>query len=196
VTATAAAPRATATPTLAPTPTPTPTETLPPPTATLDYSRFEGQFSTYENDEFGFAFDYPAIHDQEPFQFCAPLAYGSGDGVSIEMGPGMLLSIVPAEGRTTDSYVDETLAGMYADGSYQNIEVERGATVGSLVGVGLSYRFGATNRFAAGFVFSWRGNIYVAQYLTYGGFACDVPEASVSEFDLLGLMLGSFRFNR
>lgn len=79
-------------------------------------------------------------------------------------------------------------------GGYQDIELERGATVGKLVGVGLSYRFGGTNRFAAAFVFSWQGNIYVAQFLTYGAFACDVPEASVSEFDLMGLMLRTFRF--
>ncbi len=166
------------------------------PTATPDFARFEGAFSTYTNEEFGFAFDYPAVYDEELFLLCAPRAYVSGDSTHIEMGPGTVLSILPAEGRTTDEFVDQTLAEMQASADYRDLEVGRGARAGNLVGVSLTYRFGALNRLALVFVFTWRDHVYVAQYLTYGGFVCDVPEASVYELDLLSLMLRTFRFTR
>ena len=130
---------ATSTPTPAQTPTNSPAPTAIGPTADSTINLSNALWATYQNNTYGFSFDYPVIYESAPFKAtCGLRDLGGG----ILLGARIELGIYPVASVTLDDFTRQFLSSK--DWTLENQDA---ATVGGQSAISVEYRFGGLNRF-------------------------------------------------
>ena len=150
---------------------------------------FEVSWKTYQNDELGISFEYPAVYDEPQYESCAVRVNSFPDGKEISMGhQSFLLIQQPEETVAIQSYVENLVAQ-----KGWMLETQNETTVGGEEAIHIEYRFGgAGGRYGTATVTSHAGLIFAFNF--YAGAFCDAPEANLGEGYAYQHWLESFAF--
>jgi len=160
------------------------------PVATQPVS-FEVSWKTYQNDELGISFEYPAIYDESQYESCRVTVTSQPDGTEISMGhQSFLLIQQPEESVAIQSYVENLVAQ-----KGWMVETQEEITVAGEDAINIEYRFGgAGGRYGTATITSHGGQIFAFNF--YAGTFCDVPEANLGEGYAYQHWLESFMFTK
>jgi len=160
------------------------------PVATQPVS-FEVSWKTYQNDELGISFEYPAIYDESQNESCRVTVTSQPDGTEISMGhQSFLLIQQPQESIEIQSYTENLVTQ-----KQWAMETQEETTVGGEKAIHIEYRFGGSvGRYGTATVTSHGGQIFAFNF--YAGSFCDVPKANLGEGPAYQHWLESFMFTK
>ena len=158
----------------------------------FDFSTIADQWRTYQNNIYGFAFEYPAVYAEGPYSFCAPREFPSQDGVTVTVGMRSDLSIFDAQGQTLQEYVDGRIADLQSGDPYWELASRKETTHAGVDAISIDYRFGGLSRIGSALVLKRGSDLYLFSF-TFGAF-CDVPETGLYEWDVYPRMVNSFKW--
>ena len=158
------------------------------PVATQPVS-FEISWKTYQNDELGISFEYPAVYDEPQYESCRVITTSQPDGTEISMGhQSFLLIQQPQESLAIQSYVENLITQ-----KQWVLETQEETTVDGEKAIHIEYRFGGSGgRYGTATVTSHGGQIFAFNF--YAGTFCDAPEANIGEGYAYQHWLESFMF--
>ena len=160
------------------------------PVATQPVS-FEVSWKTYQNDEIGISFEYPAVYDESQYESCRVTITSQPDGMEISMGhQSFLLIQQPQDSLAIQSYVENLITK-----KQWVLEEQEETSVGGEKAIRVEYRFGGSGgRYGTATVTSYNGQIFAFNF--YAGTFCDAPEANVGEGFAYQHWLESFMFTK
>lgn len=147
-------------------------------------------WNTYNNDQLGITFEYPAIYDTPLYQECGVKisALPDSDGTEISIGFRSFLLVQPSNGVGLQEYVDNLIAQ-----KQWMLETQENVLLAGEDAVHIDYRFGGS-RFGTATV-ALHNNLIYAFNFTAGAF-CDVPEVGLVEGNAYEHWLESFAFSQ
>lgn len=126
-------------------------------------------WNTYQNDLYGFTFEYPAVYEEPAYQDLCGLKF-NGDG--IHLGQRIDLQSLDPGGLGLEDFASNLLLG-----KDWRVDVQTSQLISGLEGINIQYRFGGTNRFGTISLVEHNGRIFVFNY-SAGSF-CDITENQV-----------------
>lgn len=159
-------------------------------TSALDFSQYIDKWITYENEDYGFSFEYPAIYDE--FTYCSLRHHDPEPDVSDQSGVFLQLGsridlIFQSEPKTTvDEYIDEITQGA------RDIEVIP-TPLADAEGRLVYFRAGGPGRLSTVYIADQQTQRVVVSLLP--PWLCDFPDAEVSEGVTFEHLVDSFRFS-
>jgi hypothetical protein len=173
-----------------PTPVITLPEVLPLDVAPTDAQASTDSFSvwkTYQNEMYGFSFEYPAIYEEMPYKDSCGLKESS-DGIHVGLGSELLF--LDSGGLELAEYTNNLLQGK--DWSVDSRESQ---LIDGLEAITVQYRFGGTNRFGT-FTLVKDGERIFAFSLSPSNL-CGIPDSPrLSELNAYAHMLETFRLDK
>lgn len=150
-----------------------------------------GRWASYRDAEYGIAFAYPRLWNDEGFEHCQVRRDQSG----LLVGSRIEVAVVPAPDRTLDEWVEEFIAERTAAPYDWRVEAVGYRMVGDQAarGISVDYRFGGLNRSGTA-TFVARGARIYGLGFTAGGSACDAPAQGLTEIAAYQEMLASLEF--
>ena len=152
---------------------------------------FEVSWKTYQNDELGVSFEYPAVYDEPQYESCRVTITSQPDGTEISIGHQSFLLIQQSqESLTIQSYVENLITQ-----KQWALEKQEEAIVGGEKAIHIDYRFGGNGgRYGTATVTSHGGQIFAFNF--YAGSFCDATEANLGEGYAYQHWLESFVFTK
>lgn len=173
---------------------PTPVTTLPD-VLPLDVAPSDVQASTdsfpvwktYQNELYGFSFEYPAIYEEMPYKDSCGLEENSD---AIRVGQRSELLFLNSGGLDLAEYTNNLL-----EGKDWNVDSRENELINGLEAITVQYRFGGTNRFGSLTLVKDEQRIFAFSF-SAGGF-CEIPESPMlSEPNAYAHMLETFRLDK
>ncbi len=178
---------ATDTPTPAQIPTISPT--LPSaagPTSDSTISLGNALWATYQNNTYGFSFDYPAIYESAAYK----AACGLRDlGSSINLGARIELGIYPAAGLSLEDFARQFLSSK--DWTLEN---QDNTSLAGQSAINVDYRFGGPNRFGT-LTLIKHNDVVLALGYTSGSFCANLSQDD-DEASAFQHILDTFQFTK
>jgi len=145
-------------------------------------------WDTYQNDLYGFSFEYPAVYEEPAYiDRCGLKENETG----IHLGQRIDIQFLDPGGLGLEDFASHLL-----NGKDWSLESQTRQSISGLEGINIQYRFGGTNRFGTISLVEHNSHIFGFNF-SAGGF-CDVQENQVlvSETTVYAHLLESFLFNK
>ena len=144
-------------------------------------------WKTYQNEMYGFSFEYPAIYEEMPYKDSCGLQENS-DGIRV--GQRSELLFLDSGGLELAEYTNNLLQG-----KDWNVDSRESQLIDGLEAITVQYRFGGTNRFGSLTLVKDEQRIFAFSF-SAGGF-CEIPESpTLSEPNAYAHMLETFRLDK
>lgn len=144
-------------------------------------------WNIYENEQYGFSFEYPAAYDAGP---CGFSFTEDENGLGIHFGNSSSLTVTPEIQVSLEEYVDSVIREFSSDDTFQ-LERREAKDINGLPAETIDYRFGGPSRFGTAAFLIKDGHLF-AFNLTAPA-SCEIPGVSVTEAAVYQHVIDTFK---